>query len=77
VWINYMMKPEVVAAISNVVNYANANAQATALVDEGVRNDPGVYPPPEIKAKLYPDLAETPEFTRLLNRTWTRFQTGQ
>jgi hypothetical protein len=36
-----------------------------------------VYPPPEVKAKLYPDLAETPEFTRLLNRTWTRFQTGQ
>jgi putrescine transport system substrate-binding protein len=42
-----------------------------------VRNDPGVYPPAEIKAKLYPDLSETPEYTRLLNRTWTRFQTGQ
>ena len=68
---------DVVAAISNYVNYANGNAEATALVDESVRNDPGVYPPPEIKAKLYPDLSETPEYTRLLNRTWTRFQTGQ
>jgi hypothetical protein len=36
-----------------------------------------VYPPPEIKAKLYPDLAKTPDYTRLLNRTWTRFQTGK
>ncbi len=40
-------------------------------------NDPGVYPPAEVKAKLFPDLAETPEFTRLLNRTWTRFTTGK
>jgi putrescine transport system substrate-binding protein len=76
-WINFILKPEVTAAISNYVNYANGNAASLSLVDEGVRNDPGVYPPAEIKAKLYPDLAETPEYTRLLNRTWTRFQTGQ
>jgi putrescine transport system substrate-binding protein len=47
------------------------------MVDESVRNDPGVYPPAEIKAKLVPDLAESEEFTRLLNRSWTRFTTGQ
>ena len=29
------------------------------------------------KAKLFPDLAESAEFTRLLNRTWTRFTTGK
>jgi putrescine transport system substrate-binding protein len=76
-FINYMMKPEVAAANSNFVNYATGNAASLAMVDEGVRNDPGVYPPPEVKAKLFPDLAETEEFTRLLNRTWTRFTTGQ
>ena len=76
-FINYIMKPEVAAAISNYVNYANGNAAATPLVNEEVRNDPGVYPPPEVKAKLFPDLSETPEFTRLLNRTWTKFRTGQ
>jgi putrescine transport system substrate-binding protein len=76
-FINYMMKPEVAAANSNFVNYATGNAASLALVDESVRNDPGVYPPPEVKAKLFPDLAESDEFTRLLNRTWTRFTTGQ
>ena len=76
-FIDYLMRPEVAAAISNYVNYANGNAAATPLVDEGVRNDPGVYPPAEVKAKLFPDLSETQEFTRLLNRTWTRFRTGQ
>lgn len=77
VFINYIMQPEVVAKISNFVNYANGNAASLPFIDESVRNDPGVYPPPEVKAKLFPDLSETAEFTRLLTRTWTRFQTGQ
>ncbi len=76
-FINFMMKPEVAAANSNFVNYATGNAASIPLVNEDVRNDPGVYPPPEIKAKLFPDLSETDEFTRLLNRTWTRFTTGK
>jgi putrescine transport system substrate-binding protein len=76
-FINYIMKPEVAASISNYVNYANGNAASLPMVDDSVKNDPGVYPPPEVKAKLFPDLSETEEFTRLLNRTWTRFRTGQ
>jgi putrescine transport system substrate-binding protein len=76
-FINYMMKPEVAAKNSNFVNYATGNAASLSMVDEAVRNDPGVYPPAEVKAKLFPDLAESEEFTRLLNRTWTRFTTGQ
>jgi len=76
-WINFIMKPEIVGAISNAVNYANGNKESLPFVNDDVKNDPGVYPPPEVKAKLYPDLAETPEFTRLLNRTWTRFTTGK
>ena len=76
-FINFMMKPEVAAANSNFVNYASGNAAAVPLVNESVRNDPGVYPPPEVKAKLFPDLAESEEYTRLLNRAWTRFTTGE
>jgi len=76
-FINFMMKPEVAAANSNFVNYATGNAASIALVNEDVRNDPGVYPPPEVKAKLFPDLSETDEYTRLLNRTWTHFTTGK
>lgn len=77
VFINYVLQPEVIAGVTNYVNYANGVAASLQFVDESVRNDPGVYPPPEVKAKLFPDLAETQEFTRLLNRTWTRFTTGQ
>jgi putrescine transport system substrate-binding protein len=76
-FINYMLKPEVIAAVSNYTNYANGNAAATELVDEEVRNDPGVYPPPEVLAKLAPDLTDTEETTRIMTRMWTRFMTGQ
>jgi putrescine transport system substrate-binding protein len=77
VFINYMLRPEVIAAVSNYTNYANGNAAATELVDEGVRNDPGVYPPPEVLANLAPDLTDTEETTRLMTRMWQRFMTGQ
>jgi hypothetical protein len=42
-----------------------------------VRNDPAIYPPADVRAKLFPDLAESEEFSRLLNRSWTRFVTGK
>jgi putrescine transport system substrate-binding protein len=76
-FINYMLKPEVIAAVSNTVNYANGNAAATQFVDESVLKDPGVYPTPEVREKLTPDLADTEETTRLMTRLWTRFMTGQ
>jgi putrescine transport system substrate-binding protein len=76
-FINFMMKPEVAAANSNFVHYATGNAAALPLLDPSVRDDPGVYPPAETMAKLFPNLARSPEFTRALNRTWTRFTTGK
>jgi putrescine transport system substrate-binding protein len=76
-FINFLMKPEVAAANSNFVYYANANSAATALVEEDLRNNPGVYPTPEVKVRLQPNLTKSADFTRLLNRAWTRFTTGQ
>lgn len=76
-FINYMMDPQVAANNSNYVNYANGNAASLALINDEVKNDPGVYPSTEVKAKLFPELATNEEYTRLLTRTWTRFSTGQ
>jgi putrescine transport system substrate-binding protein len=76
-FIDYLLRPEVAARNTDFVNYANANAKATELVDEEIRDDPGIYPPPEVKARLQPNLARSAEFTRMLNRSWTRFTTGR
>jgi len=76
-FIDYLMRPEVAAKNSNFVNFANSNAASLPLINEDIRNDRGLYPSDEVKAKLVPDLAESPQFTRLLTRSWTRFKTGQ
>jgi putrescine transport system substrate-binding protein len=76
-FINYLLRPQVAAANANFVSYATANAAAMPMVDEQLRNDPGVFPTPEVKARLQPNLAKSAEFTRQLNRAWTRFVTGR
>jgi putrescine transport system substrate-binding protein len=76
-FINYLLEPQVAANNSNFVNYANGNAAALPMVNDEVKNDPGIYPPPEVKAKLFPSLAYNEDFTRLMTRMWTRFTTGE
>jgi putrescine transport system substrate-binding protein len=75
-FINYLMDPQVAANNSNFVNYANGNAASLPMVNDEVKNDPGIYPTPEVKAKLFPSLSYTEDFTRLMTRMWTRFTTG-
>jgi putrescine transport system substrate-binding protein len=76
-FINYMLRPEVIAAVTNTVNYPNGNAQATQYVSKEVLDDVSVYPPQEIKVKLVPDLADTEETTRIMTRGWQKFTTGK
>jgi putrescine transport system substrate-binding protein len=76
-FIDYLLRPEIAARNSNFVKYANSNAASLPLVSEALRNDRGVYPSAELKPRLVPDFAKTTPFTRVLNRTWTRFKTGK
>jgi putrescine transport system substrate-binding protein len=76
-FINYLHRPEVAAKNTNYVSYANINAASFPLISDEVKSDPAIFPTPEVKSKLVPDLAESPEFTRQLTRSWTRFKTGK
>jgi putrescine transport system substrate-binding protein len=76
-FINYLLQPDVIAAISNEVAYANANRAATGLIDESVRNDPGVYPPEEVKQRLVTIGTLPDKVQRLKVRAWTRIKSGQ
>jgi putrescine transport system substrate-binding protein len=76
-FINYMLRPEVIGAVSNFTSYANGNAAAAQYVKKEVLEDPGVYPPQDVKVKLVPDLADTEETTRLMTRGWQKFTTGK
>ena len=76
-FLNFLMEPEVIAGVSNYVAFANANAAALQFVDDEVKSDPSIYPTPEVMKNLHPDIVESQEFSRDLNRAWTRIRTGQ
>ncbi|MDH4259472.1 MAG: polyamine ABC transporter substrate-binding protein [Gammaproteobacteria bacterium] len=76
-FLNFIMEPQVAAGISNYVAYANGNSASLPMVDDAVKNDSSVYPTEEVMKKLHSHLAESQEFSRDLNRAWTRVRTGQ
>jgi putrescine transport system substrate-binding protein len=76
-FIDYILRPEVVAKISDAVAYANPNREATKLVDPKLSGDPNIYPPPEVRQRLFFDTAVTPQYERLRTRAWTRIKTGE
>jgi len=76
-FINYLLRPDVAAKNSDLIKYANALRPDIQPLDPAVRDDPGVYPPPEVRARLTPERPRPPEYQRLLTRMWTRFKTGR
>tara|TARA_R110001599_G_scaffold43803_5_gene130930 strand:- start:23920 stop:25047 length:1128 start_codon:yes stop_codon:yes gene_type:complete len=77
VFLDYILRPEVIADVTNYVAYANGNKASLPMVDEEVLNDPGVYPSDETLNKLF-TLAELPaNIERVRTRAWTRIKSGR
>lgn len=75
-FLNYLLRPEVAAAISNETRYATPNLKALPLLLPEVRNDPAVYPPDEIRLNLHKGVLHDPKQERLRSRLWSRVKTG-
>jgi putrescine transport system substrate-binding protein len=74
-FLNFILEPRVIAGITNDIHYANDNQAANAYVDPQILNDPAVYPPPAVEARLYQSAEVGPALERLRTRTWTRIKT--
>jgi len=75
--INYLLRPEVAAKNTDLVQYANGNLASQKLIDKAVLDDKTVYPDAATMAKLYTISAHDQKTQRLLNRLWTRIKTGR
>ncbi|MGY2289277.1 polyamine ABC transporter substrate-binding protein [Pseudomonas sp. SDO528_S397] len=76
-FMNYLLKPEVMAAITDAVRFPNGNEKATPLVDKEITGDPSIYPPADVQAKLYA-IADLPAATqREMTRSWTKIKSGK
>ncbi len=76
-FLDYIMRPEVMAGISNYVAYANANKASTPMVDKAVLENPGIYPTPDTMKKLFTFAVLPPDVDRLYTRIWTKLKTGK
>nr|WP_295376598.1 polyamine ABC transporter substrate-binding protein [Pseudoxanthomonas sp.] len=76
-FINYLLDPQVMANNSNFIHYPNAIPKAKALMDKAIVDDPTVYPPPEVEAKLFTFAILPPEVDRQYTRIWTELKTGK
>ena len=76
-FINYLLRPDVAARNSDLIKYANALSPDNQPLSAAVRDDPGIYPPAEVRARLVPERARPPGYQRMLTRMWTRFKTGR
>jgi putrescine transport system substrate-binding protein len=76
-FLNFMMQPRVIAAVTNDIHYANDNLAADPFVDPEILNDPAVYPTPAVEARLYESAEVAPALERIRTRTWTRIKTAK
>jgi putrescine transport system substrate-binding protein len=75
-FINYIMRPEVHAGLTNKVFYANPNAASKAQVKPEVANNPTVFLSAADMAKMIPPDSLNNDLRRLMTRTFTSFKTG-
>ncbi len=76
-FLNYMMKPEVIAKSSNYVFYANGNKASQQFIDKEILEDPAIYPDEATLAKLFTIAPYDSKTQRVVTRTWTKIVTGQ
>jgi putrescine transport system substrate-binding protein len=76
-FLNFMLRPSVIAQVTNYTHYANDNLAANQYVDPAILNDPVVYTTPEVRSRLYPSTEVSPALERIRTRTWTRIKTAR
>ncbi len=75
-FINFLHDPQVAAENTEFISYLCPNSASYALLPEEVRQDPVLFPPPEVKAKgeVIADLGET---NKLYTRVWDEIKAAK
>ncbi|MCB1801818.1 MAG: polyamine ABC transporter substrate-binding protein [Gammaproteobacteria bacterium] len=76
-FIDFLLRPEVIAKITDYVSFANPNPPSLPLLDPEVRNNPGIFPPVEVQERLVSPAELDPGAQRARTRAWTRIKAGR
>lgn len=75
-FLDFLLRPEVIADVTNTVGYANANRAATPLVRQELREDPAIYPDAAVTARMSTPMVLAPKAERLRSRAWSHVKYG-
>ena len=75
-FINYILRPEVHAGLTNAVTYANPNQAATEFVNKEIKDNKTIFLSPEDVKKLIPPGNVDNATRRVETRLYTQFKTG-
>jgi putrescine transport system substrate-binding protein len=76
-FIDFTLRPEVAAAATEALFYANANAAALPLLDSALREDPTLFPPPDLRARMRIAAPVEAGARRRMLRLWDDFRAGR
>jgi putrescine transport system substrate-binding protein len=76
-FLNFMLRPEVMAGCTNFTYYANSNRASWEHVNPEILNDPRIFPTAETRKNLYGSNIVSDEMLRARTRLWTKIKTGQ
>lgn len=75
-WIDYILRPEVHASLTNKVFYANPNKESKKFVKPEVASNPTVFIPDDDMKKMQAPDALSNDIRRTMTRLFTSFKTG-
>ena len=76
-FLNYLMRPDVMAGITNYVWYPNPIPASKPMIAEEIITDPSIYPSGEVEAKLYTFSVYPSKVDKVGARVWTAVKTGK
>jgi len=75
-FLNYLLRPDVIGDVSNALFYANANAASAEYVLPVIANNSAVYPPLSERDRFDVGVIFGPKEERKRTRAWSRVKTG-
>lgn len=76
-WMNYILRPEVQASLTNKVFFANPNKAGMKFVRKDVAENKSVFLSDEDLKKMIPPESVPQDIRRVMTRTFTKFKTGR
>ncbi|WP_295957195.1 extracellular solute-binding protein [Rhodoferax sp.] len=72
-FIDYLMRPQVIAKISNTVGYANANSKAGEFMSDSIKSNPAVVPTTTSLSRSMPIPILSEQDQQEIARIWAKF----